>query len=141
MSMMGADTRLTQKMLAVLFVLLCLRPSADAAGAAAAQATPVTVRMEDYRFIPDHLRFRLGVLYRLHLVNEGKEIHEFTAPEFIAAIDLRNPDALGAYTEQFSVDPGKTKEVYFVPRRAGRYTLICADHDWAGMTGSILVSP
>jgi len=107
----------------------------------AGQATQMTVRMKEYMFLPDHLTFRRGVLYRLHLVNQGKEIHEFTAPEFIAAIDLRNPEALGPYTNQFSVDPGQTKDVYFVPRKAGRYSLICADHDWAGMTGQIVVTP
>jgi uncharacterized cupredoxin-like copper-binding protein len=81
------------------------------------------------------------VLYRLSLVNQGKEIHEFTAPSFIAAIDLRNPAALGPYTNQFAVDPGKQKDVYFVARQPGRYPLTCADHDWAGMTGEIAVTP
>ena len=112
-----------------------------AADAGASQAVHVTVRMQDYRFVPDHLSFRRGVLYRLSLINQGKEIHEFTAPSFIAAIDLKNPDALGPYTNQFAVDPGKQKDVYFIARQLGRYSLACADHDWAGMTGEIVVTP
>jgi uncharacterized cupredoxin-like copper-binding protein len=113
---------------------------AIAAGTQAGQAVQVTVRMVEYAFIPNHLSFRLGTLYRLHLINQGSEIHEFTAPDFIKAIDLKNPDALGPYTNQFAVDPGETKDVYFIPRRAGEYKLICADHDWAGMTGSISIA-
>jgi len=26
-----------------------------------------------------------------------------------------------------------------VPRQAGRFPFICADHDWAGMTGDVVV--
>ena len=48
------------------------------------QAETVTVVMVDDRFVPDHLSFRHGVPYRLHLENRGKDLHEFTAPEFLA---------------------------------------------------------
>ena len=112
-----------------------------AAAAGGSRPVQVTVRMMEYMFVPDHLSFRRRVLYRLHLVNLGKEIHEFTAPQFIAAIDLKNPEALGPYTNQFAVDPGQTKDILLVPRQPGHYSLICADHDWAGMTGEIVITP
>ncbi len=35
--------------------------------------------------------------------------------------------------------PGEAKDLYFVPRQSGKFPLICADHDWAGMTGDITV--
>jgi len=34
---------------------------------------------------------------------------------------------------------GEQKDVYFTAKRAGRYPYICADHDWAGMTGVMVV--
>jgi uncharacterized cupredoxin-like copper-binding protein len=37
------------------------------------------------------------------------------------------------------VQPGQAKDFYFVPKTAGRFSLICGDHDWAGMTGGITV--
>jgi len=135
------DRRLMRTLAMLVLAIAWISTPSPSTAANAGQAAKVTVRMMEYKFVPDHLTFRRGVLYRLRLVNQGKEIHEFTAPEFIAAIDLRNPEALGPYTNQFSVDPGQTKDVYFVPRKSGRYSLICADHDWAGMTGQIVVTP
>ena len=45
-------------------------------------------------FIPDRLTFRHGMPYQLHLENHGKDLHEFTAPEFLAAVIVRNPATL-----------------------------------------------
>ena len=36
------------------------------------------------------------------------------------------------------VRPHEAKDVDFLATRAGSYELICADHDWAGMTGRII---
>ena len=52
-----------------------------ACGAPAPGPVAVTVDLVDYRFVPDHLVFRRGIAYRLHLENKGGEQHEFTAPE------------------------------------------------------------
>jgi uncharacterized cupredoxin-like copper-binding protein len=132
------DRPLVSALIAAVLAIVC---AAGPSLAASAHAKSVTVRMTEYMFSPDHLTFQRGVLYRLHLANQGKEIHEFTAPEFIAAIDLKNPSALGAYTNQFAVDPGQTKDVFFIPLKPGRYKLVCADHDWAGMIGEIVITP
>ncbi|HUN47940.1 MAG TPA: cupredoxin domain-containing protein [Stellaceae bacterium] len=99
----------------------------------------VNVEMVDYRFIPDHLSFRSGTAYHLHLQNDGKETHEFTAPDFFQAIEVRNPEVIGSYGKEIVVPPGQGKDLYFIARAPGRYGLICADHDWAGMTGGITV--
>lgn len=103
------------------------------------KAELVTVGMVEYRFIPDHLSFRHGTAYRLHLRNDGSELHEFTAPEFLKAIEIGNPEALGGYGKEVVLQPHEEKDLYFVARQPGHYKLICADHDWAGMTGEIVI--
>jgi uncharacterized cupredoxin-like copper-binding protein len=104
-----------------------------------ANAITVAVIMVNYEFIPDRLSFRRGVPYRLHLENHGSEIHDFSAPEFFKAVELKNPDVLGPYATRIVVRPHEAKDMYFIATRAGSYELICADHDWAGMTARITV--
>jgi uncharacterized cupredoxin-like copper-binding protein len=117
-------------------------------GAAATAAVPVidwskpeVVRVElvDYRFVPDHLTFRHGVTYRLHLENTGKELHEFTAPDFFAEAVVRDPGKLANGGQEVVVQPGETADIDLLPQRPGHYDLTCADHDWDGMVGSIEV--
>jgi uncharacterized cupredoxin-like copper-binding protein len=102
-------------------------------------AKKVTVVTLEYRFEPNHLVFRRGVAYRLHLVNRGKELHELTAPKFFRAVELRNPGVLNAEHTEIVVQPAETKDLYFVAPRPGQFAMWCADHDWAGMTGDITV--
>ena len=99
----------------------------------------VTEQTVEYQFLPAELVFRPGVLYRLHLENTGHEMHEFTAPDFFKAVDVKNPDVLVAGGNEVLLQPGDSKDVLFVPRAAGTYRLTCADHDWAGMVGDIVV--
>jgi len=101
-------------------------------------AQTVNVVTTEYGFTPNRLTFRAGTPYRLHLENKGKDTHEFTAPAFLQSAEIRNPDAVNADRTEILVNPGEQKDVYLVPRR-GRYPLSCADHDWAGMTGEIVV--
>jgi predicted phosphohydrolase len=35
--------------------------------------------------------------------------------------------------------PKEQKDVEFIARMPGHFVLICADHDWVGMTADILV--
>jgi uncharacterized cupredoxin-like copper-binding protein len=102
-------------------------------------AQSVNVLLIDDRFMPDHLVFRHAVPYRLHLENHGKELHEFTAPTFLAASVVRNPGLLANGGREVVVQPGTAVDVELMPLRPGSYELICADHDWAGMMGEILV--
>jgi uncharacterized cupredoxin-like copper-binding protein len=99
----------------------------------------VTLVETDYTFDPNRLTLRLGTPYRLRIENRGEELHEFTAPAFLAAVDLRNSDALTPDRSEVVLEPGQQKDLLLVPRQAGRYPFICADHDWAGMTGEIVV--
>ena len=102
-------------------------------------AQPVTVSLVDERFVPDKLVFRHGVPYRLRLVNTGNHMHEFTAPEFLKAVVVRNPEILEEAKNEVLLQPGGQKDLYFFAPRAGKFELTCADHDWDGMTGSITI--
>jgi uncharacterized cupredoxin-like copper-binding protein len=102
-------------------------------------AHQVNVTLIDDRFVPDHLTFRHFVPYRLHLENQGKDIHEFTAPEFFAGSVVRDPSRIANGGEEIVVQPGAIVDVDLEPLKAGTYKLICADHDWDGMIGVITV--
>ena len=93
----------------------------------------------EYEFSPKRLTFKRGVAYRLRIDNRGSEMHEFTAPEFFKAAEIRDLSVLNADQTEVEVPPGKAKDLEFVPQKAGRYPLRCSDHDWAGMMGEITV--
>ncbi len=102
-------------------------------------AQVVTVGLIDDVFVPDKLTFKVGVPYRMRLENKGMEMHEFTAPEFIKTIEVRNPEVLEQAGNEVLVEPWDAKELVFVPKKPGRYPLICADHEWDNMVGEITV--
>ncbi|HEV2188956.1 MAG TPA: cupredoxin domain-containing protein [Stellaceae bacterium] len=104
-------------------------------------AQTVTVVTVEYAFRPKTLTFREGVAYRLHLDNQGREQHEFTAPEFFKAIRIRDPKVVNSDLTEIVIEPGEQKDLYFVARQPGKYRLICSDHDWAGMIGDITITP
>jgi uncharacterized cupredoxin-like copper-binding protein len=112
-------------------------PAAAAMGGS--RAPQVTVVATEYQFAPDKLSFKRGVAYRLHIENHGKELHEFTAPDFFKSIELGDPAVLNPDRTEILIPPGEAKDLTFVPLEAGHYRLICSDHDWAGMTGEITV--
>jgi uncharacterized cupredoxin-like copper-binding protein len=116
----------------------CVAQSAFA-GVDWSHAQPVNVLMVDDKFIPDRLTFRHGMPYQLHLENHGKDLHEFTAPEFLAAVIVRNPATLSNGGQEIVIQPGAAVDVDLVPIKPGSYSLTCADHDWDGMTGEITV--
>ena len=95
--------------------------------------------MTEYKFSPQRIMFRQGVPTRLHLVNEGREIHDFTAADFLMTVDMRDPSVIASSGIGITVEPHQQKDVYFIARLPGHFGLICADHDWAGMTADILV--
>ena len=123
--------------LALSVILMFWAPAAIAADWS--QAKEVDVVTSEYRFSPKKLVFERGILYRLHLTNKGKELHEFTAPEFFKTLELRDAAPLNADKIEIEIQPGTTKDLYFVAPQAGKYRLRCSDHDWAGMVGRITV--
>jgi uncharacterized cupredoxin-like copper-binding protein len=103
------------------------------------RAEYITVVMSEYKFIPDRLTFRHDMPTRLHLVNNGTEIHDFTAGDFFKTVDLRDPNLIGSSGIGITVEPQQQKDVDLIARLPGHFGLICADHDWAGMTANINV--
>jgi uncharacterized cupredoxin-like copper-binding protein len=103
------------------------------------KAQPIDVQMVDDRFVPDHLTFRHGTPYRMLLKNTGKDLHEFTAPAFFADATLRDPSVLAQNGNEVVVQPGAEVYVYLMLLKPGKFELTCADHDWDGMVGEIVV--
>jgi uncharacterized cupredoxin-like copper-binding protein len=138
--LMLAD-RWAARLLALIVVSLIGLAPVTAPAADWSKAKKVTVVAVEYAFLPNDLTFREGVAYRLHLANKGKETHEFTAPDFFKALDMRQPAPLNPDHTEIVLQPGDRKDLYFVAKRPGSYDLRCSDHDWAGMTGHITVTP
>lgn len=124
--------RIVAKFFLLTMLALCL-------GAAGPDPVTINVTMIDYKFVPDHLTFRHGVAYRLHLENHGKETHEFTAPTFFATATIDNPSVLNRERSEVVMQPGDAKDIFLTPGKPGTYDLRCADHDWNGMVGGITV--
>lgn len=129
------------RLMAVRLAAIVLLPTASATAQPVdwSHAQLINVEMLDNKFIPDHLMFQHGMPYRLHLENRGKNLHEFTAPEFLATATVRDPGALANGGKDIVVQAGATADIYLEPRKAGTYPLACADHDWDGMVGEIVV--
>lgn len=105
------------------------------------KAQTVEVKTAEYAFEPKSFTFKKDTVYRLHLVNSGKELHEFASPRFFKAIRMRNPKVLDPDRTEIDVQPGKSADLFFVAMTPGSYELTCPDHDWAGMVGDITIAP
>jgi uncharacterized cupredoxin-like copper-binding protein len=97
------------------------------------------VVMVDNSFQPDHLTFRSGQAYELHLENHGKDMHEFTAPAFLKAAQIKDKRPLSNGGTDIVVQSGNSVSIFLIAPAKGEYDLVCADHDWDGMTGRITV--
>jgi uncharacterized cupredoxin-like copper-binding protein len=102
-------------------------------------APRVDLEMVDYEFVPKEVRLRRGVPYRLHLVNAGGDAHDFTAADFFASVELKKAAALNGRRTSVFLEPGEATDIYFIARKAASFAARCADHDWAGMTATIII--
>jgi uncharacterized cupredoxin-like copper-binding protein len=126
------------KLFAVLLAALALASTAGASDPWA-NARTVTEVMVDNSFEPDHLTFHSGQAYALRLENHGKDMHEFTAADFLRSARIRDKDKLVNGGTDIVVQPGQSVTVFLIPGPKGQYDLHCADHDWDGMVGGITV--
>jgi plastocyanin len=125
-------------------ICLALIAAAVAAAPAAAQdwthAQRLEVRMANFSYTPKTIHLKAGQPVVLHLVNTASGGHDFTAPGFFAAAQVRPQDR--GLIEEGSVEfrGHETHDVALVPK-AGRYPLKCshAFHKTFGMTGEIVV--
>jgi uncharacterized cupredoxin-like copper-binding protein len=112
--------------------------------AAAAPSSPdwshaqrVEVRLANFSFAPGNIHLRAGQPVVLHLVNSASGGHDFTAPAFFAAAQLRGPPVPRGRVE---LSGGQSRDIALVPK-AGRYPLKCTHsfHKMFGMSGEIVV--
>jgi hypothetical protein len=96
--------------------------------------------MEDI-FAPSHLVFRVGVAYRLHIENEGEELHKFASPDFFHAVEIETPAVLDANRSEIDIPAGEMRDLLFVTGQPASFTLRSPDYDWDGMTGDIVITP
>jgi uncharacterized cupredoxin-like copper-binding protein len=123
----------------VLIGLVAIAQADTASSIDWSKAQTVELRMIEYQFIPDQLTLRHGQPYRLHLVNAGKEGHDFTAPEFFQSAIVQVTGAFNDSRSSVFLQPQQMIDIYLIAQNAGLFAPRCADHDWAGMTATIVV--
>ena len=124
---------------AVLALPLAAHAQSKARTESKARAESVTVIMTDNQFRPDHITLRAGRAYRLRLENRGMDLHEFTAPKFWQAAVVRDRTMLVNGGTDVVIPAGKSVVISLIAPAKGHYGLSCADHDWDGMVGTIVV--
>jgi len=121
----------------MILLAACAMPGAGLA--VESKPKQVAVVTTESKFTPNKLTFRRGIPYHLHVENRGKEMHEFNAADLFKSAKISNPTVLNADKTELVLKPGEAKDLYFIPKKAGHFRLVCPDHDWAGMTGEITV--
>lgn len=120
----------------------CLAPAAaaDAQPPDWTRAQRVEVKLSSFDFTPSTLRLRAGRPVILRLVNGASGGHDFTAPAFFAAAQVRPEDRGAVGKGSIDLRGGRRVDIALVPK-AGVYPLKCthAFHKTFGMTGRIVV--
>ena len=120
--------------------------AAGASGASGAQAPDwahaqrIEVQLSSFAFAPSTLHLRAGRPVVLHLVNTASGGHDFTAPDFFAAAQIRPQDRARVVKGGIDLGGHQSADVALVPK-AGGYKLKCshAFHKTFGMSGRIVV--
>lgn len=122
------------------FALFALPAAVGAQAPDWAHAQRVEVGLSSFDFTPSTLHLRAGRPVVLHLVNTGSGGHDFTAPAFLAAAQVRPQDRRAAGKGRIEVRSRQSVDIALVPK-AGNYPLKCshAFHKTFGMTGRIVV--
>jgi plastocyanin len=124
---------------------LVLASSAAALMVSAAQAQSaqgIHISLTSYAFTPATITLKSGTTYRLHLTNDSRKGHNFSAAEFFAASTLAPADKAKLEDDsEVEIDAGKSEDITLTPNRAGTYRLTCSHflHSMLGMRGTIVV--
>lgn len=104
------------------------------------QASRVTVTLSSFHFDPGTVHLHAGQPVVLHLVNGGSGGHNFSAPEFFTAAQIRAQDQASVRKGSVEVSGHGATDIALVPR-AGTYQLRCTHmmHSAFGMKGAIVV--
>lgn len=105
-----------------------------------ARAQRVEVKLSSFDFTPSTLRLRANRPVVLHLVNTGSGGHDFHAPAFFEAAQVRPRDRGSVGKGRIEVRGHQSVDIALVPK-AGTYPLKCshAFHKTFGMSGRIVV--
>jgi uncharacterized cupredoxin-like copper-binding protein len=117
-----------------------IEPRLAPASVSFAGATEQRVELANFDFTPREVHLRAGQPYELVLVNIASGGHDFAAPEFFAAGQVRPDEAALVAEGEIEVPGGATRRIHIVPA-AGRYDLVCTHtgHALLGMKGRIVV--
>jgi plastocyanin len=116
--------------------------SGQQTAASANESETITVRLSNFAFEPNHLRFKAGTPIRLRLVNDSGGGHDFSAPSFFAASSVM-PGSAAPPDGKLAVGSHQTIEIAVVPHVPGTYRIECTHflHSFFGMHGSVEVTP
>lgn len=119
-----------------------LRAAVEAADWSKPEARSLT--LDEFKFSPPDVTFRLSQSYELTLTNMGMSGHSFAVPDFFDAVAVKglifaDGEVAMPLLKSVSLDAGETKILVFVPVKAGNFSLICDQplHETFGMTGTI----
>ena len=123
-----------------LVMLAALALAAPAAAQDWSHARTVEVRLANFSYSPKVIHLRAGQPVVLHLVNTASGGHDFTAPAFFAAAQVRAADRARIDGGRVEFEGGESHDGALVPK-AGRYSLKCGHtfHKMFGMRGEIVV--
>jgi uncharacterized cupredoxin-like copper-binding protein len=106
----------------------------------------ININLDEYKFTPSVLTFKIDIPYKLHITNVGSQKHYFTSEGFFKAIATRkiqssDGEIKAPYFNAIEVFPGRSLDLYFIPVKRGNYVLICTikGHSDAGMVGDIQI--
>jgi len=126
----------------ILFALTATVALAAPAAAAPdwAHAARAEVKLASFSFTPSTIHLRAGQPVVLHLVNVASGGHDFSAPAFFEAADVRAEDRGKIDDGSVDLHGRQSADVALVPK-AGHYPLRCthAFHKTFGMSGMIVV--
>ena len=123
-------------------------------GMTAWQGKEVVVTAKDISFEPEELRVKAQNRYMLHLVNEGKQPHDWTI-DAIPVTEVRAVESAehetgematpmsgsGMMRLHIAADRGEDRHMSFMPMEKGEYVFYCTvpGHRSAGMEGKLVV--
>ena len=121
-------------------VLLAI-PLAPADEAKAQTVTPISITLTNYAFTPSALNLQAGMTYHLHFINSGSKDHNFSAPEFFAAVQVAAEDQAKVEKGRVALEGGQSLDITVTPDHAGTFPVECTHfmHKMMGMRGSIVV--
>lgn len=106
------------------------------------ETVTVDVVLADFSFTPSVLRFQHGGHYLLRLSNQGSGGHNFTAPDFFAAVEIDSNDLKDIHKGKVEVPKGSTVDIGFTAVKPGSYRIKCSHflHSGFGMKGTAVIN-